>query len=321
MFEQLRDEYGAIQDVATNVLDSLVLKISSLIKASKIDLSHPVYGRLKTWESIEEKLQRLNFKVKSLKSLDDLMGIRVIVLFKSDVEKVGRIISEHFDVKKEVLSSNRSDVDRFGYGSDHYIVNTNENFKAEIQLRTLSQHIWAEASHRLYYKNENTVPRQLRRSIHRTSALLEVVDYELERLREERQGFVEKYGEFVDLKDDDQLSEVAVQLVLDNLLPKKNFQENDHYFGLMTELLHLGIRAVGSLKAFITENHDFAIEEERQYMKLLLKDASVSEEIKAHLRDTGMYCSHVSLVRTMLMKKYGDSYRGFDLNQNKNGET
>jgi ppGpp synthetase/RelA/SpoT-type nucleotidyltranferase len=60
----------------------------------------------------------------------------------------------------------------------------------ELQLRTLAQHIWAVASHKLQYKREASVPVPIRRSINRVSALLEMVDLEFDRVLLEREQYV-----------------------------------------------------------------------------------------------------------------------------------
>jgi hypothetical protein len=54
--------------------------------------------------------------------------------------------------------------------------------RAEIQVRTHAQHIWADASHILQYKKESSVAPKTRRDIHRIAALLETVDLEFEKV-------------------------------------------------------------------------------------------------------------------------------------------
>src|ERR1700690_3888715 len=63
------------------------------------------------------------------------------------------------------------------------------NLRAEIQVRTTAQHIWAEASQTLLYKNEKAVPQTLKRAIYRVSALLETVDLEFERVLSDRDDY------------------------------------------------------------------------------------------------------------------------------------
>lgn len=94
------------------------------------------------------------------------------------------------------------DADAFGYQSVHLILRHSQPLpllagedaprclRAEVQIRTLAQHIWAAASHDLQYKKERAVPKPLRRTIQRVSALLETIDLELERVLEEREDYV-----------------------------------------------------------------------------------------------------------------------------------
>jgi putative GTP pyrophosphokinase len=87
--------------------------------------------------------------------------------------------------------------DRFGYLSLHYVVSLSHNrailteykkcagIKAEIQVRSILQHAWAEIEHKLGYRSEVEVPGQIRRAFARVSGLLELSDQEFIRIRQE----------------------------------------------------------------------------------------------------------------------------------------
>ncbi len=87
-------------------------------------------------------------------------------------------------------------IDKFGYSSIHLILGIKEewikapdwkehlNKKIEIQIRTLSEHIWAETSHTLFYKREENIPKIITRDLYRLSALLEVVDDKLQSIKD-----------------------------------------------------------------------------------------------------------------------------------------
>ena len=310
----LRDEYEEVGRAASEALTTIIECLTNLAGELGIPLTQPVTGRVKTWNSIETKLKRLTqLKIASLKELDDLVAARAVFLFPSDVAAFGSALTEKFEIQSRRLSVERHDIDQFGYASDHFIMSVPRAFRVEVQVRTLAQHVWAEASHCLYYKSENMVPRELQRSIHRASAVLEVVDFELERLRKERDEYLKRHKWFPGFDDDDEgLSMMGVQIVLHEMLPKDHFVENDHYFGLMTELLHLDFKTLGQLRELIRDNLDFALQEEKDCMAIKLNDPKVDQRTKDRLRETGQYCSHVALVRTMLIHKFGKQYRVFD---------
>jgi putative GTP pyrophosphokinase len=97
-----------------------------------------------------------------------------------------------FDIIKQENTTRKLREDQFGYSSMHYVVRFPKDWlvvpamalfgemKAEIQVRTIAQHLWADASHILQYKNEENIPEPIKRSIHRVSAILETVDLEFE---------------------------------------------------------------------------------------------------------------------------------------------
>jgi hypothetical protein len=72
---------------------------------------------------------------------------------------------------------------------------------AEIQVRTVLQHAWAAIDHKLAYKSDHTVPRELRRDLNRLSALLELADKEFSGLQAAVDALEERYAESVDRGD------------------------------------------------------------------------------------------------------------------------
>ena len=118
------------------------------------------------------------------------MGIRIIVYYLEDLNKISEIIEKEFNVDygNSINKLETLDPDRFGYRSIHYVVGISitrssetewrpyTNFKAEIQIRTVLQHAWAEIDHKLIYKQNREVPKDLRRKLSRLIALLELAD-------------------------------------------------------------------------------------------------------------------------------------------------
>ena len=170
-----------------------------------------VQSRAKAVSSFAEKTLRKRkpgHGYDPVRQFTDLCGARVITHCRSEVNLVGRFIESHFDVDWEnsVDATQRLRPTEFGYRSVHYIVSfrrgvfpgdeidvtvgddlypdTEAPMKAEIQVRTVLEHAWADLSHELTYKKSFRVPSPWLREIARVAALLEDVDGAFERLHE-----------------------------------------------------------------------------------------------------------------------------------------
>ena len=153
---------------------------------------HSISCRLKTPKSLEDKLSRPGKTYSQLADITDITGVRVITYFAAEVDQVAALLEREFEIDREHCVDKRiyEDPDRFGYKSLHYVLSLKsdraalpeysafENFKAEIQLRTVIQHAWAEIEHDLGYKSLAAVPKDAKRKFFRLAALLEMADEE-----------------------------------------------------------------------------------------------------------------------------------------------
>jgi putative GTP pyrophosphokinase len=299
--EKLKSEYLSTRSKAQRLCEALMTQIETLVGSNEIALAVPLESRVKTWDSIEEKISRKSLQLEEIADLDDLVGMRIILLFRRDIIAADKVIREHLKVLHAEDTSQRLSETQFGYQSQHYIVTLPENWlrlpsysefanlKVELQLRTAAQHIWAASSHKLQYKNESSVPPTLRRSIHRVSALLETVDLEFERLLDERQSYVEL--ELTTTKKNETLNVDILSRVLGELLPAKNRGNDESYADLLDDLLH------------------FNVETEKDLRSLLNKHMSAVTEIEAETaREKGVehFYRHVGLARRALRFEFGD---------------
>ena len=157
---------------------------------------HSIEPHAKSLESFRRKAGSSDDRggpryVRPLEQITDLAGVRVIAYFLSDVTDFGRAIEEQFDV---VERSDKSDVleeeERFGYKSVHFLVKLRHSrtslieyapfsgLTAEIQVRTVLQHAWAEIEHDIQYKATQALPREIRRRFMSLAGMLEVADRE-----------------------------------------------------------------------------------------------------------------------------------------------
>ena len=153
-----------------------------------------VAHRIKTRESVAEKMERKPDKYTSPKKMTDLLGVRIICYFNDQVDQIAEIVREKLVVDPENSVDKRKLLDptAFGYLSLHFICTLPKDswypeeicdLKFEIQIRTVLQHTWAEIEHDLGYKTEFGIPRDLRRSFSRVAGLLEVADDAFLRIR------------------------------------------------------------------------------------------------------------------------------------------
>ncbi|WP_353049726.1 (p)ppGpp synthetase [Exiguobacterium sp. s193] len=182
--------------------DKLKILLSELLDAAGIKY-HSIVSRTKDSESLYQKVLRQPNKYRSLKDVHDLTGIRIVTYFHDDVREAARIIENEFSIDRDqsVDKSTLLDTTEFGYLSVHFVAALSEQrlalseygrFKshtAEIQIRSILQHAWAEIEHDLGYKNPNSVPAEVRRSFSRVAGLLEIADQEFVNIKKQLKQF------------------------------------------------------------------------------------------------------------------------------------
>ena len=121
-----------------------------------------IQSRLKSAESIIEKLQRKGLKVSAReieKNLYDVAGIRVICSFIDAIYMLKESLERQDDItileEKDYIKNPKKN----GYRSLHLIVeipifllNEKKMMKVEVQLRTIAMEFWANLEHKLRYK-------------------------------------------------------------------------------------------------------------------------------------------------------------------------
>ncbi len=155
----------------------------------KVELSY----RTKDLVSILKKIkQKRLVKDYDLSSLKDKLGIRIICNYNSDLDAIHHLINSIFEVEKEELKKDELAFDKLGYTSNHYDLKFPNISKYdaerghlahlvfECQVRTVSQHAWANVVHELSYKYEGELDDKLKRRIYRLSTLFEIADDEFE---------------------------------------------------------------------------------------------------------------------------------------------
>jgi ppGpp synthetase/RelA/SpoT-type nucleotidyltranferase len=315
---KLLEEFKSLSPTLNSFGEELSHQLTRLLLDAGIALGFPIQHRVKSWESLSEKVQRRSLSPKSVKELQDLVGLRIILLFGRDVRKVCDIISTNFTIVDKEDTAKRLKADQFGYVSTHFVAELSPNWlsiptfsgatglRAELQVRTLAQHIWAEASYHLQYKQEPSIPAEVRRSVHRVSALLEVVDLEFERVLDLR----ESYRSTVDVSTtNEDLNVDLLEKMLDLLLPASNKKGDEDFGILLNELLHFGIRKQGDLRALVANHLDKALTKDKNSVLDALdaiKHGLQPRSTTVERTNAGVYYTFMGLVRQLLSAQFGD---------------
>lgn len=175
--------------------ESLGRYMSDLLRRDlrKAGILPNVSSRAKTVDSFLKKIVRKGY-TDPFEEMHDKVGVRVVVPFISQLTAANQIIRSQFDVRFFDNKLEGLGHDKFAYQSWHYDVQLKTPLNAameqyrgwwvELQLRTESQHVWAEMAHRLLYKSDLEIPERVARRVHVLNAMLELADNEFEGTRD-----------------------------------------------------------------------------------------------------------------------------------------
>jgi putative GTP pyrophosphokinase len=189
---KLYEEFAwEIENILTEAIETRKLKINEIQSRAKDEKS---FGK-KALTPNEQNPGEPKYK-NPMEDITDLAGVRVITFFPSTVNDVCQLVQEEFDAFQRVdhtASAEREQ--RLGYLSVHYLVRLGDNRKrlseykkfdgliAEIQVRTVLQHAWAEIEHDIRYKSTSTIPQVISRRFLTLAGLLEIADREFEAIQ------------------------------------------------------------------------------------------------------------------------------------------
>ena len=183
ILEEYRENLPRFREVEKSVHQQLVrtFKDAGLLVAA-------VESRVKTERSLAGKLELKGSKYRSLADITDILGLRIITFYTEDVDKVASAVERLFTIDWDNSVDKRKlhEIDSFGYLSLHYICSLPDfPYRFEIQMRTLLQHAWSNMNHDTGYKSGVEIPRHYLRSMSRLAGILEMVDEEFSKIRNE----------------------------------------------------------------------------------------------------------------------------------------
>lgn len=207
------EDFDKGRDAYQKFLTHLELRLKYLLE-ERVPLVQ-IEGRLKSRKSAADKLHRKEKggKYKTLGDMTDLVGLRIVVYDKDNIKPVCKIIRDNFAIDDANSVNKESELQpkEFGYTSIHYVVSLPlaspdspspelfRSFKAEIQVRSLLQHMWAATDRDLQYRQKG-IPRDLERAMYQLAALLELADDLFASIKRRRKDAEAKTQENLKLK-------------------------------------------------------------------------------------------------------------------------
>lgn len=170
-FNKYRQSYETQAELIANILRAQP-KVHS-VKTRVKDARHLIEKVIRKTPDRRAKYgQDFNFTVDNYKDeITDLLGIRVIHIFKEDWEEIHEFITNMWDVMEIVANIREGDNTKefeargievcsrlSGYRSVHYLVEsypTNKKLIAEVQVRTIFEEGYGEIDHQLRYSHDN----------------------------------------------------------------------------------------------------------------------------------------------------------------------
>ena len=196
--QELLEQYRSLLPVYEKMADVIPEKLREFFDEAGIIVA-AVEHRVKAEKSLAGKLQLKGDKYKDIFDITDVVGLRVITFYIDDVDKVASIVERLFEIDWENSIDKRKihEIDSFGYLSLHYICRVPESaysdpehpeinkIRFEVQMRTVLQHAWANMNHDTGYKSGVEIPLIYKRNMSRLAGMLELIDDEFSRIRQE----------------------------------------------------------------------------------------------------------------------------------------
>lgn len=243
------EEYAARRPELVEVAEDYVDLVTEILDEGGVNYLS-VIGRAKSVESFAAKAGRIVGGIPvyadPLTEITDQVGVRVITYVRSDVAAVADLLITQLQVLDDRdLGLETASEGRFGYASRHLQVADERGRVAQIQVRTVLQHAWAEFEHDIRYKG--TVPQEHRSDFDRrftlAAGLLELADQEFTTIRETLRGSA------IDEPDTAATGIAARELAayLAGQYPDAEWSRADHYAWIAGLLADLGLTTLADL--------------------------------------------------------------------------
>lgn len=289
----------------SRLTNAVVSIMENVLKEQGIDYL-AVSGRTKDRRSALEKISRKGY-TEPAKQMTDITGIRVVVYFESDVQKVSDVIQKAFNIDKanSLDKDNLLATDQIGYRSVHFVCDLGtkraeieeyrglETLKFEFQVRTVLQHAWAELAHDRKYKFSGKLPKDLERKLYLYAGLLEIADKGFDETAKAIDAYSKSLEEQT-AKGDFEIEVTSLSLeayvkswARKNRLKLTGFEISSDLSDLVSELTQFGIHTLADLDRIAIKEYSDVAKERRHEVTIygLVRDWMLIADWKKFVRD------------------------------------
>jgi len=189
-FQKMVDEFFIVQCRYQAAIREIKTKLEILddefqMKHRRNPIHH-IESRMKTIQSMMEKLNRKHADLSiasAVENLTDIAGIRVICSYVQDVYTVAELLTTQDDLRVVKVRDYIKAPNANGYRSLHLVVNVpvflaegRVIVPVEIQIRTIAMDFWASLEHSLRYKAPGGVPEEISNELRQTAEDIALLD-------------------------------------------------------------------------------------------------------------------------------------------------
>ncbi|HET6651812.1 MAG TPA: DUF429 domain-containing protein [Nocardioides sp.] len=271
--------YAALQPELQDATAGFAGLVTTLLDDAGINYLS-VAGRTKSVASFAAKADRTvdgrAVYTDPLAQITDQIGVRVITYLHRDVAAVADLLADQLRVLDDRdMGQETASEGRFGYASRHVLValptateapEPMRGRSAQVQIRTVLQHAWAEFEHDIRYKG--TIPEEhapdLDRRFTLAAGLLELADREFTTIRDRLQESMTDQRPAADATDP-RISAQDLATFLAGQYADAGWSRTDHYAWISGLLLELGITSLDELAGLLSSVDSAAIDARMGY--------------------------------------------------------
>ncbi len=197
-FQRMMDDFFSIQCRYSAAMKEVQTKLEILddefqTKHRRNPIHH-IESRLKSIQSMMEKLRRKQHAVSmrsAMENLQDIAGIRVICSYVKDVYAVADMLISQDDVRLVEMEDYIREPKANGYRSLHLIVEIPVFLQegrtlvpVEVQLRTIAMDFWASLEHAMRYKAAGNVPEDICQELQQVGEDIALLDKRMQTIHD-----------------------------------------------------------------------------------------------------------------------------------------